>query len=62
MKQSTSKCSKLQKSKMKTEIQKTDEKIKTGVLAELKFDPSVKVTDIGDFPLLESPRWTTNSR
>ena len=47
MKRSTTKCSKLQKSKMKTEIQKTDEKIKTDVLAELKFDPSVKVTDIG---------------
>lgn len=47
MKRSTIKCSKLQKSKMKTKTEKTDEEIKTDVLAELKFDPSVKVTDIG---------------
>ncbi|MEI6032964.1 MAG: BON domain-containing protein [Verrucomicrobiae bacterium] len=32
---------------MKTNIQKTDEVIKADVLAELKFDPHVKVTDIG---------------
>ena len=32
---------------MITNIQKTDEKIQRDVLAELKFDPSVKVTDIG---------------
>ncbi len=47
MKRSTIKCSRLQKTKMKTETEKTDEEIKTDVLAELKFDPSVKVTDIG---------------
>jgi osmotically-inducible protein OsmY len=32
---------------MKTSIEKSDEEMKIDVLAELKFDPSVKVSDIG---------------
>src|ERR1700677_4705234 len=32
---------------MKTSVEKTDEEMKVDVLAELEFDPSVKVSDIG---------------
>ncbi|MCE0482820.1 MAG: BON domain-containing protein [Methylacidiphilales bacterium] len=32
---------------MKTSVEKSDEEMKIDVLAELEFDPSVKVTDIG---------------
>jgi osmotically-inducible protein OsmY len=32
---------------MKTIVEKSDAEIKTDVLAELKYEPSVKVTDIG---------------
>jgi osmotically-inducible protein OsmY len=32
---------------MKTTIEKTDTELKTDVLSELKYEPSVKVTDIG---------------
>jgi hypothetical protein len=40
---------------MKTTLEKSDTEIKNDVLAELKYEPSVKVTDIG--VLVSNSQW-----